>query len=334
MIDINQIQEKIGYYFSNTALLEQAFITSSISAATQNRVKDYQPLEFIGDSVLGLSVVKNLVAEYCTIDENEQLNSSVTERQMTEAKNSLVKNLFLAKCEKALGLEKYLQHASGFSSADKKNKKGDLIETILGAVILDSNWNMHIAASVAKKLLSCGTSQIDSFEWLKVHCTGNLLTAPSYSFWKNSDGNVDCLISISEYPELFIGSGRTETIARNNAAELAKQYICSSGQKQVTVNKVPKQSPVIELNRKFLAKEIAKPEYEFVQTKESGTTLWLCNLTILGDDKKVSAKASSKKLAKQNAALGLLNILKKNECHACQKQGLGLLKLIESRYLK
>ena len=61
------IQQKIGYQFVNPVLLKQAFVSPSLTDATQKRVQNYQILEFLGDAVLGLAVVKNLASEFCLV---------------------------------------------------------------------------------------------------------------------------------------------------------------------------------------------------------------------------------------------------------------------------
>lgn len=61
---LSLIQQKIGYQFVNPVLLKQAFVSPSLSDAMQNRLQNYQVLEFIGDAVLGLAVVKNLLQNF------------------------------------------------------------------------------------------------------------------------------------------------------------------------------------------------------------------------------------------------------------------------------
>ncbi|MBR4600687.1 MAG: hypothetical protein IKO39_11650 [Treponema sp.] len=82
---LSLIQQKIGYQFVNPVFLKQAFSSPSLSAVTQNRVQNYQILEFIGDAVLGLAVVKNLASEFCHVDANGQFD-------MVSQKSICVKN--------------------------------------------------------------------------------------------------------------------------------------------------------------------------------------------------------------------------------------------------
>lgn len=59
---LDEVQEKIDYYFNNTDLLLQAFTRSSYS--TQYGGENNEVLEFIGDKVLDLYVVKTIVDKF------------------------------------------------------------------------------------------------------------------------------------------------------------------------------------------------------------------------------------------------------------------------------
>lgn len=135
------VQEKIGYKFKNKNLLRQAFVSPSVTAASEGRIQNYQVLEFIGDSVLGMIVVKKMSDDFCYFDNLGQMISKMNEGKMSELKVDYVKNETLAHCAEALELNQYRERAYEYSSSDYKNKRGDLIEAILGAVALDSNWN-------------------------------------------------------------------------------------------------------------------------------------------------------------------------------------------------
>lgn len=148
------IQEKIGYTFKNPTLLKQAFTTPSVTVASKRKIQNYQVLEFIGDAVLELAVVKNLINEFCKIDNDGQMVSKTNEGKLTVRKQDFVKNETLYHCANAIGLNKYVNKAYGFCSYNHKGKKGDLIEAMLGAVALDSNWNIEVLSDVARKIFN------------------------------------------------------------------------------------------------------------------------------------------------------------------------------------
>ena len=60
--DLIFIQDQIGYDFKNTDLLQQAFIRRSY--AKEYGGEDNEVLEFIGDKVLDIIVVKLLTEKY------------------------------------------------------------------------------------------------------------------------------------------------------------------------------------------------------------------------------------------------------------------------------
>ena len=68
--DLNFIQDQIGYTFRNTDLLQQAFVRKSYSA--ENGGQNNEVLEFIGDKVLDLMVVRLLTEKYGIITDSEK----------------------------------------------------------------------------------------------------------------------------------------------------------------------------------------------------------------------------------------------------------------------
>ena len=63
------IQQRIGYRFRNTDLLRQAFVRRSYSR--EQGGEDNEVLEFIGDKVLDLLVIRMMAREYGRILEGE-----------------------------------------------------------------------------------------------------------------------------------------------------------------------------------------------------------------------------------------------------------------------
>ena len=334
---LSLIQQKIGYQFTNPVLLKQAFVSPSLSAATQNRVQNYQILEFIGDAVLGLAVVKNLSSEFCHVDSSGQFVSSATESHLTEEKICLVKNEKLSRCSNALGFDSYLERAHGYFLHDRKNKKGDLIESVLGAVAIDSNWNMDVLSRVASELLRYDKTVKTASKELKNYCEKNGVDLPTYSFW-NCGSRYDCAVSLQSVNGLFVGNGKTVEEAQNAAVESAYTYLIGQNvtkkksveQTGANILNSSKKSPtaVEILNQKYIKKEIVQPNYSFAQTAEKGKLFWICTLTLNNNEHQVSGKATTRKKAKQAAAKAMLDLLEnsKQEEKSIPSRGIGLLK--------
>ncbi|MCF0111321.1 MAG: hypothetical protein HUJ58_05445, partial [Erysipelotrichaceae bacterium] len=152
--DLEFIEERIGYEFANRDLLRQAFVRRSYSK--ENGGANNEVLEFIGDKVLDLVVVKLLAKEYgymmSSLDVyDEEIHydaflSEYQENKLTEIKTNLTQKKTLAKCIDNLGIAGYLIMSKGDELNEVQKEasvKEDLFEAILGAVAIDSKWNME-----------------------------------------------------------------------------------------------------------------------------------------------------------------------------------------------
>ena len=152
--DLSKIQQIIGFNFKNLDLLQQAFVRRSYSK--ENGGENNEVLEFIGDKVLDLVVVKilseefgSLASEWDDYNPNEDFDEFVSkyqENKLTEIKKRLVEKDTLANCIDDLGLAEYLIMGQG----DRKNNiqdspsvMEDLFEAILGAEAIDSNYDIQ-----------------------------------------------------------------------------------------------------------------------------------------------------------------------------------------------
>lgn len=125
--DIRTIEKKIGYEFQNKALLERAFTHASAdSLATKN----YQSLEFLGDSILDFVVAKRLM----------EINPDAHEGALTRNRAAIVSKEPLADEIDKLGLAKFLIVGKGESAesiSSQSKIKSDLFESVIGAIYLD-----------------------------------------------------------------------------------------------------------------------------------------------------------------------------------------------------
>lgn len=151
---LDEVQQKIDYYFDNVDLLFQAFTRRSYSV--QYGGENNEVLEFIGDSVLSFYVVKTISngfgfmksqSDYYDKDnDNDEfcIVAHKNESDFTELKKEIVSNKTLAKRIDSLGFAKYMY--LGDSDVDNKvyeqeKVKADLFEAILGAIAIDSDWD-------------------------------------------------------------------------------------------------------------------------------------------------------------------------------------------------
>ena len=126
------MEKKIGYTFQNKKLLQIALTRRSY--AVEHNMKDYnQRLEFLGDSVLGLTIAEELY----------KLLPDVKEGELTKLKASVVCEKSLAVVANALEIPKYLMIGNGerlLGIEKLDSTTSDTLEAILGAVFLDSDF--------------------------------------------------------------------------------------------------------------------------------------------------------------------------------------------------
>ena len=170
---LDEVQQKIGYWFNNTDLLFQAFTRSSCSS--QFGGENNEVLEFMGDRVLDFYVVKVIADRFGFVksqseyydEENDNdeycIVAHKNEADFTELKKQIVSNETLAARIDKLGFFKYM--FLGDSDLDNESfeknltkVKADLFEAILGAVAIDSDWNQDELQNVVEFML-----QIDDF---------------------------------------------------------------------------------------------------------------------------------------------------------------------------
>ena len=195
------IENRIGYNFKNQDLLRQAFVRRSYSA--ENGGGDNEVLEFIGDKVLELAVVRNLVSQYGYMvqdcddyDAENDFNEFYCEKdegQLTNLKRQLVEKKMLAQRMDELDLAQFLILGKG----DEKNHvweeasvKEDLFEAILGAVALDCSWDWETLDEVVAVMLC--PEMLDSEDdenyvaWIQAWTTQHSGCVPEFHYEKRN----------------------------------------------------------------------------------------------------------------------------------------------------
>ena len=126
------LEERIGYHFHNTYLLECALThTSYANEQKIRRYEDYERLEFLGDAVLEMVSSDFLYHEYPDRREGE----------LTKLRASLVCEPALAYCARDLELDQYIRLGKGEENGGGRQKDSivsDVCEAVIGAMYLDS----------------------------------------------------------------------------------------------------------------------------------------------------------------------------------------------------
>ena len=130
-----ELQSKLGYTFSNTALLEQALKHRSyVYVNREGGNASNERLEFLGDAVLDLVVTEHLYNRF----------KNKREGELTQIKSLLVSKVILAEKGRNIRLGEYLylskeEIASG--GRQRASIIGDAFEALLGAIYLDGGFD-------------------------------------------------------------------------------------------------------------------------------------------------------------------------------------------------
>jgi len=126
---LRQIEQIIGYEFSDKNLLVKAFTHSS---AVDNRLLSNERLEFFGDSVLALVICQALFENF----------TDYLEGDLTKIKSRLVSRETCAQISGQLGLQKYLKVGKGMVSnrALSGSLAAGVLETVIAAIHIDGGF--------------------------------------------------------------------------------------------------------------------------------------------------------------------------------------------------
>ena len=123
------IVSRLGYRFSDPALLEQALTHRSAGPRNNER------LEFLGDAILGFVVAEALFDQ----------GPNHTEGELTRRRASVVRKETLAELARELGLGPALEVGAGelkSGGRDRDSILADAVEALVGALYLDAGFEI------------------------------------------------------------------------------------------------------------------------------------------------------------------------------------------------
>lgn len=343
--DLQFIQDQIGYNFQNPDLLQQAFVRRSY--AKEHGGEDNEILEFIGDKVLDFVVVKLLTDEYGFLirdcddfDPNEEFDEfscSKNEGELTEIKKKLVQRKTLADRITMLDFEDYLI----MGNSDVRNNvnqtlsvKEDLFEAIIGAVTLDSDWNMEVIQDVVQIMLDPDSFFEDDMEENYVQLIQEWTLkrygmVPWYHFERASqivwyvhfdgissryNGSPElkhtCLLKLGNLDTIFRSFGTSKNKARKAVCELAYKELEKRNLLFTICDEIPNPNINDSISQlEILARRgyFSIPYYDFdLEYDSNGNPIWNCTCHITEISTSFHAESSSKKYAKKQAAYQML----------------------------
>lgn len=133
---MNGMEEELGYDFSNKSLLEEALMHPSISRqdVSGGKLFNYERLEFLGDSVLGLVIAEILMAKY----------PHEKEGHLAKRQAGLVRGEAVTKVGRKINIGRYIRMTQGEESMGGRDNPSNIenaMEAVIGAVYLDGGLN-------------------------------------------------------------------------------------------------------------------------------------------------------------------------------------------------
>lgn len=220
---LERLQDRLGYRFSDPELLRQAMIHRSyLNESTEPDLESNERLEFLGDAVLGAVVAQQLYADF----------PDVGEGWLTVARSRLVRNSTLGQIGQQLGLSECLLMGAGVANEGGRERfsvLGRVVEATIGAIWLDGGEDEARGAILNLldehfKSLEPGEVPIDPKSRLQHVVQAQRGTEPRYVITHESgpphDRSFRAVVEV-EGANLAEGEGRSKRAAEMEAARLA-----------------------------------------------------------------------------------------------------------------
>jgi ribonuclease III len=211
---LHALQQRLGYRFTQAALLSRALTHRSFGAEHNER------LEFLGDAVLQTAVSALLYERFAGSDEGD----------MTRVRAHLVREDSLHRAALALALPEVLRLSEGEArggGAQRASILADALEALIGAVFLDGGFTP--AQALVQRLFgeTIATTEVDSWskdaktelqEWLQAR----KLAVPAYRIAATHGQahaqtfDVECAVASLGLTEH--GQGKSRRVAEQEAA--------------------------------------------------------------------------------------------------------------------
>ena len=144
---IKDLEEAIGYHFSNIMLLQNALTHSSYANERwHDSLKSNERLEFLGDSILGMTVAEHLYKNFPDRPEGE----------LTRMRADMVCETSLAVVADKIGLGKHLLLGHGEEQGGGRSRPSilaDAVESVIAASFLDGG--MVAAEGIIRRFVLC-----------------------------------------------------------------------------------------------------------------------------------------------------------------------------------
>ena len=266
------IEQTIGYQFKDKQLISQAFTRSSYHYEHPEEQSN-EVMEFVGDSVLSLLVVDNLLDRY-TDKDGSGLYSCLNEGDFSSIRSFMVNKSFLAKKMRKLDLHQFLRMSIGDEKQGIENSISvleDLFESIVGAIYLDVGRNLNKTKKIVLPLLEI-ESELDEYDGkIKISyknlvqewCDKYGYSKPVYNTYQTQDGFIStCYVREQNVKEEGWGNNRKE--AEKAAAEIVYLKLEDIESSFASVD-ISFENAINMLQEYCQNKDIPKPEYKTIK---------------------------------------------------------------------
>ena len=309
---VDDIRRVIGYEFANENLLRQAFTRRSFGI--KYGVGDYEQMEFVGDAILEMVVTREMTDQFTdtgSISPKRPFISKYREGDLAKIRSRFVCKEHLSERASELGLDRFILY--GVGEEPTESSREDMMEALIGAVALDSNWDWTAIEEVIDRLICVQLSRADEFlkstfydlfnSWHQRHfgvmpeyevsgCSGRYYCTLRFEIPKNDKG-IRCAQRVD-----VDGSSRSR--AREYAARRAYGFVIDNG---LWVDLAGSgispslENSINQLQELYQKKYVEAPTYEF---EEQAGDKWYCNCVCHGVDG--FGHGNSKTEAKKKAA--------------------------------
>jgi len=217
--ELDAFQERLGCRFRDENLLRLALTHPSKAHESNTATRHNQRLEFLGDSVLGLVLSRELYTQYPDADEGS----------LSKSRAKLVNRQSLASHARALDVASQLILSRGEENTGGRERASilaDAFEALLGAIFLDQGFETareFILREFASDFsMQAGSSGIENPKGeLQELLQSRSPRAPEYQVVSASgadhDRDFECAV-LHDGVELARGRGKTKKAAESEAA--------------------------------------------------------------------------------------------------------------------
>jgi len=231
--DLQVLEEKLGYTFTDKALLEHALTHRSLStvlsgADNTGSQMDYERLEFLGDAVLDLATAHHLIDGF----------PAAREGDLSKMRAALVNTQALAHIARQLALGDFIRLSrseAAAGGADRESILADVFEALMGAVYREAGF--AVACSLVAKLLGERLSSVSpsdpKTELQEVlHASGSATPEYRVEFTEGPEHS-PVYVSIVKIDRQIVGRGRGRTKKESQQAAAAEALIILRGQDDI-----------------------------------------------------------------------------------------------------